>query len=258
LLIPLLVWKEGADALDYRGRFWRVSGVGIVGMCISPLLTFSGLRLSSPEHATTIAAMQPLMVGVALWWLHGRRPASFTLLCAAFALAGVLLVIGSAWLPGAAGFQEVAGDLIIMCASLAWVTYVIGSTHVSGFSTLAFTTLTIVPAAIATQLIVTALGAAGVISWPALPVIVDLAWPLLYMSLGSVVVAMLCWNEANRRIGPLNAMLFINFQPVVTFAIRFAEGSRFRTLEVIGAGIVVCALVANTLYLRRITPAALR
>jgi hypothetical protein len=45
-------------------------------------------------------------------------------------------------------------------------------------------------------------------------------------------------------------MLFINFQPVVTFVVRFLEGSRFRLLEVVGATIVVCALVANTLYLR--------
>jgi len=93
-----------------------------------------------------------------------------------------------------------------------------------------------------------------VLSWPAPSVLASVAWPLLYMSLGSVVIAMLCWNEGNRRIGALNAMLFINFQPVVTFAVRFAEGSRVRLLELLGGIIVVAALVSNTLYLRSRAP----
>lgn len=255
-IVPALLWIEGVDALRYRGTFCKAAAIGVLGMCVSPMLTFTGLSLSSPEHAATISALQPLMVAVALWSLQGRRPAAFTLVCMAIALIGVFVVIASAGSAGIAGLREVAGDVIIVGGSMAWVAYVLGSVQLSGFSTLAFTTLTLIPAAVVVQLLVGGLGVAGVLSWPALPVMASVAWPLLYMSLGSVVVAMLCWNEASRRIGPLNAMLFINFQPVVTFAVRFAEGSRFRLMEVIGATVVVCALVANTLYLRRIMPAA--
>jgi drug/metabolite transporter (DMT)-like permease len=253
-LVPVLVWIEGADALRYRGRFWKATGIGLLGMCLSPILTFTGLSLSSPEHAATISALQPLMVAATVWSMRGRRPASFTLWCMVVALGGVLVVVGSAWSAGAAGFREVAGDVVIVGGSISWVAYVLASAQLSRLSTLAFTTLTLIPAAIAIQLLVAVLGAAGLLSWPPLPVITGMAWPLLYMSLGGVVIAMLCWNEGNRRIGPLNAMLFINFQPVVTFVVRFLEGSRFRVMEVVGATIVVGALVANTLYLRRIMP----
>jgi drug/metabolite transporter (DMT)-like permease len=254
-LVPVLVWIEGGGALRYRGQFWKASAIGTLGMCVSPTLTFTGLSLSSPEHAATISALQPLMVALALWSLRGRRPGTFTLVCMAIALLGVLIVIGSAWSAGATPSRELAGDVLIVGGSMAWVAYALGSARLAGLSTLAFTTLTLIPAAIVIQVLVGSLGLAGVLSWPAVSVIAGVAWPLLYMSLGSVVLAMLCWNEGNRRIGPLNAMLFINFQPVVTFAVRFAEGSRVRPLEVLGASIVVVALVANTLFLRRQVPA---
>src|SRR5262245_43664079 len=61
-LVPLLVWIEGAGALRYRGMLWPATAIGVLGMCASPLLTFTGLSLSSPEHAATISALQPLMV----------------------------------------------------------------------------------------------------------------------------------------------------------------------------------------------------
>ena len=77
------------------------------------------------------------------------------------------------------------------------------------------------------------------------------AWPeLVYLSLGSALLAMLCWNAGNRRIGALNAMLLINLQPVVTFAVRHVQGYTFTAFEIIGAVIVVAALMANTLHLR--------
>jgi drug/metabolite transporter (DMT)-like permease len=52
-------------------------------------------------------------------------------------------------------------------------------------------------------------------------------------------------------LGPLNAMLLGNLVPVVTFVIRILQGHRFEAIELAGAALVVAALVANNLYLRR-------
>jgi drug/metabolite transporter (DMT)-like permease len=62
---------------------------------------------------------------------------------------------------------------------------------------------------------------------------------------------MICWNYGNQRIGALNTMLLLNSVPVVTFAVRVAQGHRFEGVELAGALLVVAALVANNLYLRR-------
>jgi len=40
---------------------------------------------------------------------------------------------------------------------------------------------------------------------------------------------------------------------VVTFAVRFAQGARPEPLELFGAALVISSLVANNLYLRRVS-----
>ena len=69
-------------------------------------------------------------------------------------------------------------------------------------------------------------------------------------------VAMFLWTVGSRRIGPLNATLLLNLMPVVPFAFRALEGARFLPVEIAGATMVVGALVANNLYLRRPQAAA--
>jgi hypothetical protein len=46
-------------------------------------------------------------------------------------------------------------------------------------------------------------------------------------------------------------MLLLNLMPVVTFAVRFAQGARPDAVELFGAALVISSLVANNLYLRR-------
>jgi drug/metabolite transporter (DMT)-like permease len=76
-------------------------------------------------------------------------------------------------------------------------------------------------------------------------------WRLGYVSLIGVVLSMFLWNFGARRIGAVNAMLLLNLMPVVTFVFRAFEGASFVASEILGAAIVVGALVANNLYLRR-------
>ena len=57
----------------------------------------------------------------------------------------------------------------------------------------------------------------------------------MYLSLIGVLVAMLAWNAGLARIGALNAMLLLCLFPVITFAVRYAQGQRFTALELGGA-----------------------
>jgi hypothetical protein len=45
-------------------------------------------------------------------------------------------------------------------------------------------------------------------------------------------------------------MLMLNLVPVIVFTIRFAQGQRFAPVELLGAALVIGALIANNLYLR--------
>jgi drug/metabolite transporter (DMT)-like permease len=50
------------------------------------------------------------------------------------------------------------------------------------------------------------------------------------------------------KIGPLSAGMIGNFAPVITYLIALAQGRRPASLELIGAAIVLIALVANNLH----------
>jgi drug/metabolite transporter (DMT)-like permease len=250
-LIPLLVAREGWGALSYRGGGLRVAALGVIGMCASPLMAFTGMALSSAEHIVVIGALQPSIAALGLWLFGRRRPERFTFVCILAAFVGVVLVVTK----GSASFietpRQVAGDLIGLVGAVCWVAYTVGVGRLSGWSTWRVTVLTMLPGALATVVVTQAMIAAGAIEVPSAAEFRSVAWELAYLSFVGVLLAMLGWNLAARRIGVLNSSLLINFMPVVTFAFRALQGHRIAAVEAAGAALVVAALIANNLYLRR-------
>ena len=252
-LVGLLVWLEGQAALSYRGRFWAAALVGLVGMCASPMLVFPGLALSSPEHAAIIVALQPSMTALADWALRGRRPGRFTLACLALAFAGVVTVVTRGDPAHAFAKGGLAGDILVFLGAGCWVSYTMAAEIFKGWSALRLTTLTIIPGSLGCVAVTAVLVAAGVSVVPGMAALAGIGWHLVYLTLGGIVISMLCWNAGNQRIGSLNTMLLMNLVPVVTFAVRFAQGARPTSVELFGAALVISSLVANNLYLRRVS-----
>jgi drug/metabolite transporter (DMT)-like permease len=247
----LLVWLEGPAALSYYGRFGQASLFGFIGMCASPMLIFVGIALSSPEHAAIIVALQPSMTALADWAIRGRRPGRFTLVCLAVAFAGVVAVVTRADPLHVFVKGEIAGDIAVILGAMCWVAYTMAAENFKGWSVLRFTTLTIIPGTLGSIAVTAALVAAGLAVVPGAAALASIGWHLVYLTLGGIVISMLCWNAGNQRIGPLNTMLLLNLIPVVTFAVRFAQGVRPDAVELFGAALVISSLVANNLYLRR-------
>lgn len=256
LLVALLVWIEGPSELSYYGRFWPAALIGVVGMCASPMLIFWGIALSSPEHAAIIVALQPSMTALADWVLRGRRPGRFTLGCLALAFAGVAMVVTRGDPVHVFGKGELAGDVVVLLGAICWVAYTMTTETFRGWSVLRFTTLTIIPGSVASVALTAALVAAGWATVPAPAALAAVWWQLAYLTVGGIVISMLCWNAGNQRIGPLNSVLFLNLMPVITFAIRAAQGARFEPVELLGAALVISSLMANNFYLRRASASA--
>jgi drug/metabolite transporter (DMT)-like permease len=250
LLAAFVVWREGTAALRYYGRGLSATVLGLVGMTGSPMLVFGGLALTRPEHAAIIVALQPSITAIADWWLHGRRPARFTLGCMMAAFAGVVLVVTKGDPALALGRGELAGDLLVLAGAACWVAYTMGTESFRGWSSLKFTLLTLIPGSIGLAVGTAILVQVGLARVPG-PAEVGAVMPqLVFLAVGGVMLSMLCWNAGTRRIGALNAMLLQNLVPVIVFAIRFAQGQRYVAVELAGAGLVIGALAANNLYLR--------
>lgn len=257
LFVLVLVGVEGRAALRYEGRLLPAAAFGITGIAGFNLCVWIGLMFTEPEHAAVILALQSPLIALAVWLARGQRPAPFTLACVAAAILGVLIVVTRGepmraladLMRGGALF----GDVLVLLGAVSWAIYSLGVGHFPGWSPLRFTALTCIPGLgglIVANVVAVAAG------WAAIPTAAALgavAWQLIYFSLFTVVLGVLGFNNAARRLGPLNAMLMLNVVPVLVFAIEAGLGRSFAPVELVGAAIVIGALVANNLYLRGVS-----
>jgi drug/metabolite transporter (DMT)-like permease len=247
----LLAAVEGRRGFDYEGRFAVAATIGVIGFCGFNLLAFIGLQYTRPEHVALVNALQAPITALAYWAWRGVRPARFTFVCMGFAFLGVSFVVTRGDPAAALAGGSLVGDLLTLGAAISWVVYVLGVVKLAGFSALRYTTLTCIPGTIGLVLITAAVSAAGFAQPPDAAALRAYGWEVAYLIVFTGIVGVLCWNAGIRRVGPLNAVLLANLIPIVVFAIGIVRGERFEPIELGGAALVIAALVANNLYLRR-------
>ena len=251
LFVALLAAIEGRQALRYEGRFLPAAIFGIIGITGFNGLVWYGLTFTRPEHAAIIMGTQTPLIALAVWLTRGARPSGPTLACTAFAFAGVLLVVTQGDPARAFEGGALFGDLLVFLGALSWVTYTLSSTRFAGWSPIRFTVLTCLPGAVGLLALNAAAVAAGIAVVPSAQALGSIAWQIAYFAVGTVVLGVLGFNFSVKYLGPLNTMLMLNLVPLGVFAIEAALGRSFAAAEIAGAALVIGALVANNLYLRR-------
>ncbi len=251
ILTPIVLLREGRGALAYQGMAPLVCSMGALGMSLSPLMVFYGISIAGAEHGSVIVALQPSVMAIMQWILFDKRPSRFTLICIFVAFCGVVLVVTKDGHTLQESSDAILGSVLILAGGLCWIYYTLGTERLKGWSVWRITVLTMLPGTATTLAITSGMTAAGLLALPSVENTLQVGWELLFLSLFGVVFGMLAWNFGTRRIGPLNSMLLTNLMPVVTFTYRALQGVQFARVEILGGGIVVVALVANNLYLRR-------
>lgn len=249
LVIALLI-AEGVQSLRYDGRMVLVGVLGVVGIGGGVLMMFVGLQRTHAEHAAVIVATQPLVAALVSWMVRGQRPESRTLLAVGLAFTGVALVVTRGAPLSLAGSESATGDLLVLGAALCWVTYTLSAAAFPGWSALRFTALT---AGTGTLFVAAATVVAALLGTAALPTIgqlVSVGWQIAFVTFGAALLGTLCWNIGIQRVGP-NGVLFINFVPVTAFIIGVARGYVFNWAEVLGALLVIVALLSSRLTVSR-------
>lgn len=251
IFIAILWAVEGRRALRYGGRLLPAALFGLVGFCGFNLLVWWGLFYTRPEHAAIIMALQTPMTAIAVWLTQGRRPAPFTIGCVAAAIAGVLLVVTKGGLGGVLEGGSLLGDLLVFLGAVSWVVYTMAGWHFSGWSPLRMTVLTAIPGAAGLVAINAAAIGLGYAELPSLEAVLSVKWQIAYFIVFTVVLGVLGFNNGVKHLGALNTMLMLNLVPVIVFAIEARLGRSYAAIELLGAALVIGALVANNLFLRR-------
>ncbi len=252
-IFSALLWAiEGRQAFRYGTRLWPAIGFGVFGITGFNTLVWYGLNFTRPEHAGILMALQTPLIALSLWVLRGQRPAAFTLGCVAVAIGGVILVVTKGDPARAFEGGSLLGDVLVLLGAVCWVAYSMAGGRFTGWSPLRMTTLTCIPGGIGLLLANATAVATGFVPMPSLEAIGQVWWQILYFAAGSVVLGVLGFNAGVKHLGALNAMLMVNLVPVGVFAIEAALGRRYETVELAGAALVIGALVANNLYLRKL------
>ncbi len=245
----ILVLAEGPQALRFDGKRVAAFVLGAVGFAGFSLLTYVGLTYTQAAHGAIIMALQPMIAALIRWFWKSHRPPAITLACIVTAFVGVSLVVTKGRLDGFASGAG-WGDLMIVLGAVSWVIYTLAAENFPGWSPLRYTTLTCLTgevAIVAITLVVTALGISTIPSWPQT---YKIAPQMGYLIVFASIVSVLAWNAGIRSLGPLSGMLFINLVPITAFLIGVYQGHHFATAELIGAALVMSALVVNNLSLK--------
>ncbi len=254
LFVLILGAVEGRKALGYEGRWLAATLFGVIGIAGFNLCVWVGLGYTRPEHASIILALQSPLTALAVWLTRGQRPAGFTLACVAVAIAGVALVVTKGNPAGALAELgrggALAGDLLIAAGAVCWMVYTLAASRFAGWSPLRYTVLTCIPGLAGLAAANAAAIAAGIVALPSAATLAQVGWQIAYFSICTVVLGVLGFNAAAKRLGPLNTMLMLNLIPIGVFAIEAALGRSFAPIELAGAALVVGALAANNLYQR--------
>ena len=257
LMFVAILWTvEGRKALRYEGRFIAAAIFGFVGFCGFNVLVWWGLLYTRPEHASVIMALQTPMIALAVWLTRGLRPAPFTIGCIAVAIAGVLTVVTKGDLAYVFEGGSLIGDLLVFLGAVSWVVYTMAGQQFPGWSPLRMTVLTCIPGTVGLIAINVFTMAMGYSTLPTLAQIWSVNWQLAYFVVFSVILGVLGFNNGVRYLGALNTMLMMCLVPIIVFAIEAGLGRSFTAIELAGAAMVICALVANNLYQRRASPRA--
>lgn len=227
---------------ELKAHLGRITWLGLLGYALFGVLVFTGLQHSVPSHGAVIMATMPVTAMVLRWALDKQQLQWWAAAVLALTLGGVTLVSGVMLHP-AGGASTIAGDLTAFAGTVGWVFYTRGQATLPQLSVLeytAFTALMAVPAMVLFALVATALG------WSHVPTLAGLAHAapaMAYTVLFATVFASLAFNKGVRQLGAAQGIVFINLVPVSALIMSAARGVTPGATEIVGALMVVAALL---------------
>jgi len=246
LFAVLLVPRGAAPWRNLRANATPLALRGSVGFGVFSVALLTGLAHTEPSHGAVIMATMPITTQFVRWALDGVKPARATLLTSVLALAGVVTVSGVFSHHAAGAASTLPGDALILASTLAWVWYTRGAAEFAQLEIVEYTALTVLAA-----LPVLVLGAAfaTAFDFAEVPAAADLqvSWhALVFVGVVASALAIVAFNFGVRTLGAVTGTAFLNFVPVSALLMATALGKMPTANELVGAAMVIGALLVHT------------
>ncbi|WP_407350783.1 DMT family transporter [Lactococcus garvieae] len=251
----ILLIMEGKKSFQFEGQGIKLWLLGTFAFAGFSFLVFLGQKLAGVSGsiiASVMMAIQPLLAVLVNRVWRGVKPSKVALISMLFAIIGVLLVVTDGDVNKLfTGDNLLLATLFMLVGALCWVIYSSGGSDFKEWSILRFSALTTLLGMVSVVVIITITTLAGCLELPTVSMIEKVSPELLYMVFPAGVIAVFTWNYGNRIAGPINAILFMNVVPVTAFIINALLGYQIGFWKILGAVIVIGALIANNLYNRK-------
>ncbi|WP_323000405.1 DMT family transporter [Castellaniella sp.] len=216
LLLPLGYRVLQADSVVWR-EWPRYALLGLLGVGLYNSLQYLALHTSTPVNVTLVTASMPAWMLIVGRMFHGVAIRPAQILGAVLSLVGVALVLSHGEWAQLLALRFVAGDLLMVLATIIWAFYSWQLTRVPADAP--------VRAHWAGFLLGQVLyGAAwsglfAAMEWGLGDQRIVWGWPLAatvaFVAIGPAVIAFRCWGAGVQRVGPTVAGFFNNLTPLI-------------------------------------------
>ena len=225
VLLPLAGWVLRRDSVLWPA--WRrFALLGLLGIGLYNAMQYLALKSSTPINVTLVGASMPVWM-LAIGWLFFKvRVSPRQIVGAVLSILGVLVVLSRGEWQLLLGLRLVAGDLLMIVATIVWSFY-------SWMLTLplpgAAQKLRPDWSAFLMAQVVFGLAWSGLFAggeWLVSDARIQWSWPLaaalVYVGIGPAVIALRCWGTGVQRVGPSIAAFFSNLTPLFAALLSLA------------------------------------
>ncbi len=210
LLLTILFCRDGKQAWPPRQHIPTLIMMGFSGTVLNNGLQFTGLQYSTAINCTLVATLTPAMTAVLTGIFLNEHLRNEQWLGIAISFLGTLFLIVHGSLANLRNLTFNQGDLLFVIAQFCWVFYaILGQKVMEDMTPLATTAWAGVAGTILTgvTLLYEGIGAPVHLS--------SFGWfAMLYMIMGSGIVAFIWYNVGISVVGSNHAAIFLNISPL--------------------------------------------
>jgi drug/metabolite transporter (DMT)-like permease len=236
MLMALVRVRRGSLPLPAREDVPLVLALGLTGVAAYQAFFLIGLvRTPASDGAILVPGLIPVFTTLLAWRVFGQRPTGQAALGFAIAIAGLIVVVDPA---GAVSSRRLAGDLILVGASVCWAIYtILGRAATARFDPLLATTYASVAGALM-------LAPFSVTGWGKLAHAGASAWlAVVYLAPLGTVLAFVLYYDSVHRLGAAKASAFTLLVPVFGVSLSILVlGEPLRAGLAVGGVIVLAGL----------------